>query len=157
MTEDFTTEFDDDEDLDDDEASEDAEFEPRYAHVGEWVEQWFSHAVAGPYTRDGSAGGRTWCPFWWKHPSVATALGALHMAWEAARVSDDPAARSAWWVHHAYPHIRWLCDATAGPMYRCSPAEHVEDTKHSADENLAVIPAPTGWFEPFEKEDTDDE
>lgn len=154
MTAPFDAEFDDEDDLVDDE-HENEPIEPRFSNVGEWVEQWFMQVVAGPYSRNESAGSRTWCPLWWKHKAVVVPLSALHRAWEAARASDDDAAMSAWWVHHAHPHLRWLCDATAGPMYRCAPDDH--DGRHVPDENLKVIPAPIGWFDPAEEGSSDDE
>lgn len=145
----FEVESDDDDLVPDDEQDQE-ELLPRFDDVGEWVEQWLVHVIAGSYSRNESAGSRTWCSLWWKHKSVVIPLSALHRAWESARASEDDSAMSAWWVHHAHPHLRWLCDATAGPMYRCSPAHHF------ADENLKVIPAPTGWFGPVEETEDDE-
>lgn len=115
---------------------------PAFESVDEWVEMWFAHAVNGPYMKAASPGGRTWCAQWWDHPPVVLALHALWSAWEAARIAKDPAAMSAWWVHHAHPHIRWICDAEHGPMYRCTPNDHIKGRA------LTVTPAPLGWFEP---------
>lgn len=137
----------DDEDLVDDHEGDHGEAQPvppRFNDVGEWVEQWFVQVIAGPYSRNESAGSRTWCPLWWKHKAVVIPLSALHRAWEAARASEDDSAMSAWWVQHAHSHVRWLCDATAGPMYRCSPDHH--EGRHFPDESLHTIPAPPGWF-----------
>lgn len=150
MSESFDVEDDlltDDEELVDDEADYSDEPERRFANVGEWVEGWFQYVVAGPYSSKEVAGSRTWCPMWWDHKAVAAPLAALHEAWEAARVSEDPAAMSTWWVHHAHPHIRWLCDASSGPMYRCARnGEH--EASHTADDRLATIAVPAGWFDP---------
>ena len=150
MTDPFDIEDDDlDEDLVDDETHQDDAPEPRFADVAEWVEGYFRHVVAGPYANKEVPGSRTWCPQWWRHRAVAVPLAALHNAWESARISDDPAAMSAWWVHHAHPHIRWLCDAQSGPMYRCSASRgHASSHDHTEDESLEVIPAPQGWFSP---------
>lgn len=152
----FSAEVDDEADLVDDASGHEEPVEPRFQDVGEWVEQWLWKVVAGPYSRNESAGSRTWCPLWWKHDAVVVPLTALHRAWEAARVNEDDGAMSSWWVQHAFPQLRWLSDATAGPMYRCSPNEH--EARHFADESLKIIPAPAGWFnDPTEEEDTDEQ
>lgn len=156
----MTEPFDIEEDLLHDEEDDDTSVERRYADVGEWVENYFRYVVAGTYTNKEVAGQRTWCAVWWQHKAVAAPLAALHDAWEAARASDDPAAMSAWWVHHAHPHIRWLCDAQSGPMFRCSSSlSHGNGYDHTDDEHLTVIPAPLGWFDPpsGSDEDVDDD
>lgn len=153
-------EIEDDEILIDDTEEAEEPIEPRFAHVGDWVEQWFIHVVAGPYSKREVAGERTWCAKWWDHRAVVLPLAHLHQAWEAARASDDPAAMSAWWVHHAHPHIRWLCDGGSGPMYRCAKTgRHIADgIAHSSDESLEVLPAPLGWFDaPDSEEDTEED
>ncbi|MFZ2512751.1 MAG: DUF4913 domain-containing protein [Gordonia sp. (in: high G+C Gram-positive bacteria)] len=148
------TSFDvEDDELIDDETDEPVE--PRFDNVGQWVEEWFMHVVAGKYSARESPGQRTWCPQWWAHPAVVVPLSAAHQAWEEARASEDRAAMSAWWVHHGYPHIRWLTDSTAGPMYRCakSGAHLIDGYSHSKDQPLDCIPAPAGWFDDPESQE----
>ncbi len=130
-------------DIEEDEGVDDAAPTPtRYPSVDAWVEEYFTSILQGRYEKPESAGGRTWCACWWDHPPVVAALHELWSAWEAARLATDPAAMSAWHVHHFHPHVRWLCDSEFGPMYRCSPSVHI------ALQPLPATPAPLGWFDP---------
>jgi len=63
-------------------------------------------------------------------------------AWEGACRSQDPAAMSTWWTHHADPHLNTLLNGESGPMWRCSP------TQHRNVPYLPVVTAPQGWFDP---------
>ncbi|MBE7190876.1 MAG: DUF4913 domain-containing protein [Gordonia polyisoprenivorans] len=112
----------------------------RFRNVGEWVEMWFSQVMAGPYVKDESAGGRTWCAQWWRHRMAVERLDKLWHLWEASRLSGDESAMSSWWVYHADAHLRALCDAEYGPMHRCTP------DKHRDDHPFRTLPAPDGWF-----------
>lgn len=113
-----------------------------YASVDEWVRYWLAPTLAGKLATTSGAGGRVWCAEWWQHPQVAVRLYALWQAWEAARLSASPDAMSVWWLHHADPHLRVLCDGTSGPMHRCTPTRHHDLRPYS------VAPAPAGWFGP---------
>ena len=67
----------------------------------------------------------------------------LWKGWEAARLSEDPAALSGWWVYHLDAHWRHIV-AEAGPLHLCTPHLHTQ----AAQRSLAAIPVPPGWFDP---------
>lgn len=121
--------------LDDDNA-EDTAPPLMFPNVGEWVENWFRHVMADQFDRE-----HRWCTQWWRHDAVVARLDALHQAWEAARLTGDGAAVSAWWVQHADPHWRAIT-ATSGPLHQCTPDEH------RATKPIATTPPPPTWFDP---------
>lgn len=114
--------------------------QPHFRSVTGFVEQWLLPTLTGKLTSSGGSGGRVWCPEWWRHPQVAVRLTALWRAWEAARASGSADAMSSWWLHHADPHLRALCDGDAGPMYRCG-------SRHHDLESYPSTPVPSGWFD----------
>lgn len=109
---------------------------PVFTDVASWVQGWLAPTVSFQITGDGR--GLVWCRQWWLHKPVAVRLQHLWLAWEQARRSDT---MSEWWVSHADPHLRELCDGETGPMRRCS--EH----RHVPTRSLLVTPAPDGWAE----------
>lgn len=114
---------------------------PLFRNVGQFVECWLAPTLAGKLTNSGGSGGRVWCPQWWRHPEVAVRLTALWQAWEAARTTGSTDAMSSWWIHHADPHLRVLCDGDTGPMYRCGSARH-----HDLPA-FPTTPIPPDWFD----------
>ncbi|RJO77646.1 DUF4913 domain-containing protein [Nocardia panacis] len=113
---------------------------PHFRSVGAFVERWLLPTLAGKRAAAGGGSGRVWCPEWWRHPQVAVRLTALWLTWEAARASGTADAMSTWWLHHADPHLRVLCDADNGPMYRCT-------TRHHDLPPYPSEPVPPGWFD----------
>jgi hypothetical protein len=76
-------------------------------------------------------------------PAVVVRLNALWSAWEAAKASDDGAAMSGWWVHHADPQLRTMLDAEHGPMYQCTREVHVA----TPPMRKKLVRPPAGWFD----------
>ena len=109
---------------------------PVFTDVAMWVERWLAPSLSIQLTGDGR--GLVWCPQWWAHKPVAVRLHHLWLAWEEAKRIDT---MSDWWVSHADPHLKELCDGEVGPMRRCSEYRHIP-TK-----GLTVMPAPDGWAE----------
>ena len=101
-----------------------------------WVHQWLAPSLSMHITGDGR--GRVFCPQWWDHDAVTVRLAALWEAWEKAVVDKTT---STWWVQHADPHLRALCDGETGPMRRCSEHHHVPTR------TVTVLPVPTGWLD----------
>ena len=100
-----------------------------------WFDGWFRHAIAGRFDNE-----HRWCAQWWRHNPVVLRVEELWKAWESARLTDDPAALSSWWIGHADPTWRAIT-AEAGPLHLCNPREH------TAGSPLAVTPVPPGWFD----------
>jgi hypothetical protein len=94
------------------------------------LETFFSAFLAPTYRRS-LAGGRTWCPQWWRHAEAIARLDVLWQSWEQMRL-EGPAALSAWWRDHADHHMAVLLDPD-GPFKGCKPSKH-------RDENLDPLP-----------------
>jgi hypothetical protein len=107
-----------------------------FPDVAVWVHQWLAPSLSMHVTGDGR--GRVFCPQWWDHDAVVVRLAALWEAWEKAVVDK---ATSTWWVQHADPHLRAMCDGETGPMRRCT--EH----RHVPTRTLTVLPVPAGWLD----------
>lgn len=113
---------------------------PYFRNVGDFVDHWLLPTLTGKLAAAGGSGSRVWCAQWWRHLPVAIRLTALWRSWEAARASGAPDAMSPWWLHHADPHLRMLCDGDNGPMYRCGSRHHDLPPYPST-------PVPPGWFD----------
>lgn len=107
-----------------------------FPDVEEWVRRWLAPALAPQLTGDGR--GLVFCPQWWAHKPVTIRLHALWTAWEQARRTQT---LSTWWVSHADPHLRVLCDGENGPMRYCASDRHIPTP------SLAVIAAPAEWLD----------
>lgn len=124
--------------LEDDEATGPATYplpDWAYPNCEKWFNGWFRHAIAGRFDNE-----HRWCAQWWRHNPVVLRVEEMWKAWESARLTDDPAALSAWWTGHADPHWRAIT-AEAGPLHLCNPREH------TAGSPLAVTPTPPGWLD----------
>lgn len=108
----------------------------KYDDVGHWYTEWFGHVIDDRYDRE-----HKWCRQWWRHDAVVVRFDALWRAWETAvATTDDGAAMSAWWVHHADPHWRAIT-APTGPLHLCRPDQHVDGPAPD------TIAPPPGWFD----------
>ncbi|GAB2917880.1 hypothetical protein GCM10027047_14500 [Rhodococcus aerolatus] len=107
-----------------------------FPDLGAWVEGQLAPSLSMHITGDGR--GRVFCPQWWDHDAVVIRLAALWEAWETAKTSRT---MSTWWVQHADPHLKVLCDGETGPMRRCS--EH----RHVPTRTLLTVPTPAGWLD----------
>lgn len=110
--------------------------ETAFTDVEEWVRRWFAPALAPHLTGDGR--GLVFCERWWAHNPVVVRLHELWVAWEQGRRAKT---LSTWWVSHADPHLKTLCDGENGPMRYCSPGRHIPTA------TLTVVKAPAGWQE----------
>lgn len=122
-----------------DPAAELATFDPDgrvFPDVGVWVQQWLAPSLSLQITGDGR--GVVFCAQWWDHDPVVVRLVALWEAWEDAVAA---ATMSTWWVQHADPHLRALCDGEIGPMRRCSRDRHIRTP------SLTTEPVPAGWLD----------
>ena len=108
----------------------------RFTDVAAWVQQWLAPSLSMHVQGDGR--GTVFCPQWWDHDPVVVRLTALWEAWEKASAAKT---QSTWWVQHADPHLKALCDGETGPMRRCG--EH----RHVPTRSLHTIPAPAGWLD----------
>ncbi|MET4050456.1 MULTISPECIES: DUF4913 domain-containing protein [unclassified Rhodococcus (in: high G+C Gram-positive bacteria)] len=109
-----------------------------------WFDSWFSAIIARKLSST-EGKNRVFCPCWWEHSEVVVRLHSLWTAWEGATASEDGAAMSGWWVHHADPQLRTMLDAEHGPMYRCTSGSGGHQTTPPMRNKLT--PAPAGWFD----------
>jgi hypothetical protein len=110
--------------------------ETSFVDVEEWVRLWLAPALAPHLTGDGR--GLVFCERWWAHNPVVIRVHALWQAWEQARRAGT---MSTWWVSHADPNLRAVCDGETGPMRHCGPGHHIPTR------TLVVVAAPAGWQE----------
>lgn len=89
--------------------------EYEFAGPGDFVERYLSQAYMRQVT---DIDGVVWCPQWWRHPEALERLTALWLAFEQARLSQEPAALSGWWLGHADPHMQQLMHPR-GPFMYC--------------------------------------
>lgn len=130
-----TNDFDLPPDVDEDDPRADWLYDSSY----DWFESWLRHVKGGDrFSRE-----QRWCAQWWRHDEVVIRIEELWKGWEAARLSEDPAALSGWWVYHLDAHWRHIV-AEAGPLHLCTTQQHTQATQRS----LAAIPVPPGWFDP---------
>ncbi|UIR39712.1 DUF4913 domain-containing protein (plasmid) [Rhodococcus sp. DMF-1] len=113
----YEDEFEQEDELEpkyDDDSSEQARIEPKFANVVEFVQGFFLPVIRRRISDND--GGLSWDPRWWAYPEVVARLTALHQAWEDARASDSASAMSSWWIQHLEPHLRVILDGDTGPM-----------------------------------------
>lgn len=113
---------------------------PRYSHYSEFVQQWLLPVTSVRIAANSREGQYTWCRQWWRHQAVAVRFAGLHAGFEAARNTDDPSAMSTLFVRHIDPHLRLILDAANGPLYRCTPDQHVDTP------GLPSAATPAAWF-----------
>ncbi len=113
----------------------------RYSDVGAFVNQWLLPVTAVRIVGQNREGTYTWCPCWWEHLSVVIRFAALHKSFEAARVSDDLSRMSSLFVKDIDPQMRYILDASKGPLYACTPTRHIQTP------GLACAESPWGWFD----------
>lgn len=116
------------------------EIEPVFSGVEQFVNGYFARVVNRNLS-PAAGRGLIWDARWWRYREVVTRLTTLWHAWENARASEDGSAMSAWWIHHADPHLRILLDGDTGPMSGSSSDGTWRD--HGA---LPSIQAPSGHF-----------
>ena len=110
---------------------------PRFANVGEWVEQFLSTMIVRWPSQD-----FLWCPQWWSHGEVVSRLTGLWITWEKARLGDA-ADINTWWLQQLDPHLA-VITAQGGPLTGCNQNEG-----HCGERaGLLVIPPPPGAFGP---------
>lgn len=118
------------EDLDD-------ETDPLYETMAAWFHGWF-HQVVERQT----SSGLIWCPQWWRHNEAIAILDALWMAWEGARLDEQPDAMLLWW-ERAIGLLHHLTSPDHGPFAGCTSRRHqIQD----GDLALPHDPEPPGWF-----------
>lgn len=123
-------------------SSDGTEVQLRYPTVADWVEQWLSPMISRPVNVARSGRRFAWCPQWWRHPEAIDRLQATWRAWEAARVSPDPAAIANWWLLVLDPMLDRILDEDGGPFARCfNNGEH-----RPQHDPLPCAPAPAGWW-----------
>ncbi len=115
---------------------------PKFTTFYAWFDGWLAGIIARKLTSTAGKN-RVFCPRWWEHAEVVVRLNALWSAWEAAKASDDGAAMSGWWVHHADPQLRTMLDAEHGPMYQCTREVHVA----TPPMRKKLVRPPAGWFD----------
>ncbi|WP_232778379.1 DUF4913 domain-containing protein [Carbonactinospora thermoautotrophica] len=89
-----------------------------YPNLDAWV-----RGHLAPLIRRRLGGTLTWCAQWWKHPEAVSRLNALWQEWEKARIEGT---MSAWWLHHADPHLHALMNRDTGVFAACKPDRHTE-------------------------------
>ena len=107
---------------------------PRFTDTEDWVSRWLAPALAFKLTGDGR--GLVFCERWWAHRPVAVRFNALWEAWEQARRAGT---MSTWWISHADPTLRAVCDGETGPMRHC------DNGHHHPTAIITVVRAPEGW------------
>ncbi|WP_051158435.1 DUF4913 domain-containing protein [Nocardia carnea] len=106
----------------------------RFAHVGEWVDEYLSYA----YWRDVEGIGDSdlrWCAHWGEHPEAAERLGPLFQRY--LELSGTPEGMLSWWEDADHAMTKLM--AKNGPFSRCSPGKHYDGEDA---QNLHCEPAP---------------
>jgi hypothetical protein len=114
--------------------------EPRYPDVETWVTNWLSPLLRRNTNTKRAGVELAWCPQWWAHAEAIDRLESIWRAWEAARISNDPAAVAHWWTTIADPMLAVLLDADTGPFSNCRRDGHHELPA------LTVQESPHGWW-----------
>ncbi|MBF6439686.1 DUF4913 domain-containing protein [Nocardia cyriacigeorgica] len=113
---------------------------PRFAHYSQFVQKWLLPVTSVRIAANQREGQYTWCRQWWRHQAVVVRFAAVHRVFEAALRADDKTAMSTLFVRHIDPHMRYILDAANGPLYRCTPDDHLDTP------GLPTAPVPDNWF-----------
>ncbi|MGW0047000.1 DUF4913 domain-containing protein [Nocardia cyriacigeorgica] len=113
---------------------------PRFAHYSLFVQKWLLPVTSVRVAANQREGQYTWCRQWWRHQAVVVRFAAVHRVFEAALRADDKSAMSTLFVRHIDPHMRYILDAANGPLYRCTPDDHLDTP------GLPTAAVPDNWF-----------